>query len=71
MLDGLNESIYNPDEESGLNLRKGTPVQKSFEKVDVVTDVIFHLSLSRFLDLAGHVSSFVIFPHHHYYYPHR
>ena len=36
MVDGSNETLYYPDEESGLNLRTGTPLQKSFEKVDVV-----------------------------------
>ena len=32
---GSNESLYYPDEELDLNLRTGTPLQKSFEKVDV------------------------------------
>ena len=35
VVDGSNESLYYPDEELGLNLRTGTPLQKSFEKVDV------------------------------------
>ena len=33
---GSNESLYYPDEELDLNLRTGTPLQKSFEKVDVL-----------------------------------
>ena len=33
---GSNESLYYPDEEFDLNLRTGTPLQKSFEKVDVL-----------------------------------
>ena len=35
MVDGSNESLYNPDEELDPNLRRGIPFQKSFEKVDV------------------------------------
>ena len=35
MVHGSNESLYSPDEELDLNLRTGTPLQKSFEKVDV------------------------------------
>ena len=37
MVDG-DESLYYPDEELDPNLRKGTPLQKSFEKVDVLSD---------------------------------
>ena len=36
MVDGSNESWYYPDEELDPNLWKGIPLQKSFEKVDVV-----------------------------------
>ena len=35
MVDGSNESLYYPDEELDPNLRKGLPLQKSFEKFDV------------------------------------
>ena len=35
MVDGSNESLYHPDEESDPILRKGIPLQKSFQKVDV------------------------------------
>ena len=35
MVDGSNESLYCPDEESDPILRKGIPLQKSFQKVDV------------------------------------
>ena len=34
MVDGSNESLYRPDEESDPILRKGIPMQKSFQKVD-------------------------------------
>ena len=37
MVDGSNESLYYPDEELDPNLRKGIPLQKSFEKVDVLS----------------------------------
>ena len=35
MVDGSNESLYYPGEELDLNVPTGTPLQKSFEKVDV------------------------------------
>ena len=35
MVDGSNESLYRPDEESDAILRKGIPLQTSFLKVDV------------------------------------
>ena len=36
MVDGSNESLYYANEESDLNLWTGVPLQKSFEKVDVM-----------------------------------
>ena len=45
MVDGSNESLYYPDEESDLNLRTGTPLQKSFEKVDVLAATLAALFL--------------------------
>ena len=33
---GSNKSLYYPDEELDLNLRTGPPLEKSFEKVDVL-----------------------------------
>ena len=36
MVDGSNESLYRPDEESDPIWRKGIPLQKSFQKVDVL-----------------------------------
>ena len=39
VVDGSNESLHRPDEESDLILRKGIPLQKSFQKVDVQSDV--------------------------------
>ena len=35
VIDGSNESLYYPDEELDPNLQLGTPLQKSFEEVDV------------------------------------
>ena len=35
MVDGSNESLYYSNEELDPNLGTGTPLQKSFEKVDV------------------------------------
>ena len=43
VVDGLNESLYRPNEESDTILRKGIPLKKSFQKVDV----------ELFLDLAS------------------
>ena len=42
MVDGLNESLHRPDEESD---RKGIPLQKSFQKVDVLAVTFFPRSL--------------------------
>ena len=44
---GSNESFYYPNEESGPNLRKGTPLQKSFEKVDVYTKQVLIFEKGR------------------------
>ena len=41
MVDGSNESLYRPDEESDPILRKGIPLQKSFQKVDVLAVTFF------------------------------
>ena len=35
MVDGSNESLYSPNEELDLKSLTGTPLQKSFEKVQV------------------------------------
>ena len=37
MVDGSNESLYRPDEESDPILRKGIPLQKCYQKLDVHT----------------------------------
>jgi len=36
LVDGSNESLYHPDEESDPILWKGIPLQKSFQKVYVL-----------------------------------
>ena len=40
MVYGSNESVYYPDEGLNLNSRTGTPLQKSFEKVDVLVGAL-------------------------------
>ena len=35
LVDGSNESLYHPDEESDPNLRKGIPLQKNLKIIDV------------------------------------
>ena len=40
VVDGSNESLYYANEESDLNLWTGVPLQKSFEKVDVHTNIM-------------------------------
>ena len=44
LVDGSNESLYYPDGELDPNLRTGTPLQESFERVDVIYD---HCSCSK------------------------
>ena len=40
VVDGSNESLYHANEEFDPNLCTGVPLQKSFEKVDVLTAMI-------------------------------
>jgi len=37
LVDGSNESLYHPDEESDPILRKGIPLQKNVKIIDVTT----------------------------------
>jgi len=36
LLDGSNERLYHPDEESDPNLWKGIPLQKNLKRIDVL-----------------------------------
>ena len=53
VVDGLDDSLYYPDEELDLTFCIGTPLQKSIEKVDVfeVDTDITKISSVRFEDI--------------------
>ena len=55
MVDGSNESFYNPDEELDPNLWKGIPWQKNFQTGDVTRGL--SLLMSPLIEWA--ISSFV------------
>ena len=39
VVDGSNESLYHPDEESDPNLRKGIPLQKNLKIINVICTI--------------------------------